>query len=98
MGSVEALHQPGHVVSEEALAVHEAHVGVAAAVQHVRCIAQQEPQPLSCRRAQLCIPQQRQHLWAEVLSGPGPPWPLHPSPARPPQPLTLSVRWELSGW
>jgi hypothetical protein len=39
---VEALDQFGRVLREEALAVHDAHVGVATAVQDVRRVAHQE--------------------------------------------------------
>lgn len=95
---VEALHQLGHVVGEEALAEHDAHVGVAALVQHVRGLSHEQGEAVGRSGAQLHVAQQAQQLrgterWdgvpaARRLLG------EHPASLL----LTLSVSWELRGW
>ena len=59
---VEALHQLGDVVSEEALAEHDAHVSVAALVQHIRGLGHEQGETVGRSGAQLCISQQAQQL------------------------------------
>lgn len=59
---VEALHQLGDVVGEEALAEHDAHVGVAALVQHVWGLGHQQGEAVGCGGAQLRVTQQAQQL------------------------------------
>lgn len=59
---VEALHQLGDVVGEEALAEHDAHVGVAALVQHVWGLSHEQEEAVSCGGAQLHVAQQTQQL------------------------------------
>lgn len=59
---VEALHQLGDIVSEEALAEHDAHVSMAALVQHIWGLGHEQRESISCSRAQLCVTQQAQQL------------------------------------
>lgn len=59
---MEALHQLGDVVSEEALAEHDAHVSMAALVQHIRGLGHEQGEAIGCSRAQLCVTQQAQQL------------------------------------
>jgi len=59
---MEALHQLGHVVGEEALAEHDAHVGVAALVQHVWGLSHEQGEAIGCSGAQLRVTQQAQQL------------------------------------
>lgn len=59
---MEALHQLGDVVGEEALAEHDAHVSVAALVQHVWGLSHEQGEAVGRGRAQLCVAQQTQQL------------------------------------
>lgn len=59
---MEALHQLGDIVSEEALAEHDAHVGVAALVQHIWGLGHEQGEAVSRSRAQLRVAQQAQQL------------------------------------
>lgn len=59
---VEALHQLGDIVSEKALAEHDAHVGVAALVQHVWGLGHEQGEAIGCSRAQLHVAQQVHQL------------------------------------
>lgn len=59
---MEALHQLGDVVSEEALAEHDAHVSMAALVQHVWGLGHEQGEAIGCGRAQLRVTQQAQQL------------------------------------
>lgn len=59
---VEALHQLGDIVCEEALPEHDAHICVAALVQHVRGLGHQQTEAIGCIRAQILVAQQAQQL------------------------------------
>lgn len=59
---VEALHQLGDIVSEEALAEHDAHISMAALVQHIWGLGHEQGEAISCGRAQLRVTQQAQQL------------------------------------
>lgn len=59
---MEALHQLGDVVSEETLAEHDAHISMAALVQHIRGLNHEQGEAFGCGRAELCITQQAQQL------------------------------------
>lgn len=59
---MEALHQLGHVVGEEALAEHDAHVGVAALMQHIWGLSHEQGEAIGCSGAQLHVTQQTQQL------------------------------------
>lgn len=61
---VEALHQFGRVLAEEALAVHDADVGMGAAVQDIRRVAHQQGESVRRHRPQLSIIEQREKLSA----------------------------------
>lgn len=66
---VEALHQFGRVLAEEALAVHDADVGMAAAVQDVRRVAHQQGESVSGHRPQLSVIEQREELSGHTSGG-----------------------------
>lgn len=59
---VEVLHQLGDIVSEEALAEHDAHISMAALVQHVWGLGHEQGEAISRGRAQLRVTQQAQQL------------------------------------
>lgn len=61
---VEALHQFGRVLAEEALAVHDADVGMTAAVQDVRRVAHQQGESVRGHRPQLRVIEHREELSA----------------------------------
>lgn len=59
---VESLHQLGGVLTEKPLAVHDAHVGMATAVQDVDGIGHQQGESICCQQAQLVVVEQREEL------------------------------------
>lgn len=59
---VEALDQLGCVLAEEALAEHDADVGVAAAVQDVGRVVHQQRESVGCHRPQLSVIQKGEEL------------------------------------
>lgn len=61
-GFIESLHQLGRILGEKALAVHDAHVGVATAVQDVGRVGHQQREAICCQQAQLVVIEQREEL------------------------------------
>lgn len=59
---IESLHQLGGILTEKSLAVHDAHVGMATAVQDVDRISHQERESICCQQAQVVISEQREEL------------------------------------
>ena len=63
--SIEALNQLCRVLTEEALAVHDADVGMATAVQDVGRVAHQHREAFCCHGTQISIVEQREELHQE---------------------------------
>lgn len=59
---IESLHQLGRILTEKPLAVHDAHVGMATAVQDVARISHQQRESICCQQAQVVVIEQREEL------------------------------------
>lgn len=59
---IESLHQLGRILTEKPLAVHDAHVGMATAVQDVNRISHQQRESICCQQAQVVVIEQREKL------------------------------------
>lgn len=60
--SIESLDQLGRILTEKPLAVHDAHVGVATAVQDVDRVSHQQRESICCQEAQVVIVEHREDL------------------------------------
>lgn len=59
---VESLHQLGRILTKKALAVHDAHLGMATAVQDVDGIGDQQRESVCRQQAQVIVTEQREEL------------------------------------
>lgn len=60
--STETLDQLGRILTEKTLAVHDAHVSVATAVQDVNRVRHQQRESICCQQAQVVVIEQREEL------------------------------------
>lgn len=58
----ETLDQLGRILTEKPLAVHDAHVSVATAVQDVNRVRHQQRESICCQQAQVVVIEQREEL------------------------------------
>lgn len=68
---VEPLDQLGRVLAEKALAVHDADVGVATAVQDVVGVGHQQREPVRGEQTQVVVVEQREELTERRWGGGG---------------------------
>lgn len=58
----ESLDQFGRILTEKTLAVHDAHVGMATAVQDVNRVSHQQRESICCQQAQVVVIEQGEEL------------------------------------